>query len=220
MRLPAFQITKRALNIIILIFVVELLLLAFLVYRQQTVIGGLEKEKREREEDIVRYAKTYRELPQLEESLNSLRSQLGAVDWELPSPAYIPTFLAQIEQWARQCGVKLTNITPQQQAPAPAKSTPKAAAEEEAGVKRGEYREQAKPEEKQPAASYETISLSLQAEGSFTAVQRFIDGFRRFPKALSLSKLDITPQEREGEAPLLRVSLSLNIAVLSGGMRK
>jgi len=219
MRLPAVKITRRILNILILVFIVELLFLGFLVYRQESVMGRLKKEIADKNEVIARYSATYREIPQLEETLNSLRSQVKAIEWNLPTYAYIPTFLAQIEQWARQCGVKLSNISPQQ-APAPAKPAQKTA-EEEVGVKRGELREEVKPKkEEKPPAPYETISLNLQAEGDFYAVNRFIDGFRRFPKALSLTKLDITPQQREGKAPLLRVSLFLNIAVLSGGTSK
>jgi len=219
MRLPAVKITRRILNILILVFIVELLFLGFLVYRQESVMGRLKKEIADKNEVIARYSATYREIPQLQETLNSLRSQVKAIEWNLPSYAYIPTFLAEIEQWARQCGVKLINISPQQ-APAPAKPAQKTA-EEEVGVKRGELREEVKPKkEEKPPAPYETISLNLQAEGDFYAVNRFIDGFRRFPKALSLTKLDITPQQREGKAPLLRVSLFLNIAVLSGGTSK
>lgn len=222
MRFPAFRITGRILSIIILIFVVELVLLGFLVYRQQSVIGRLKKDIADKNEEIARYSATYREIPQLEETLNSLRSQVKAIEWNLPTYAYIPTFLAQIEQWAHQCGVKLTNISPQQQTPPPTPAKPaQKTAEEEVGVKRGELREEVKPKkEEKPSAPYETISLNLQAEGDFYAVNKFIDGFRRFPKALSLAKLDITPQPREGKAPLLRVSLFLNIAVLSGGTSK
>lgn len=215
MRLPTLGITRSILNLIILIFSLELLLLGFLVYRQQSLVGKLSKEKAEKEGEIERYATLYREIPQLEESLSTLKTQLEAVEWNLPSLAYIPTFLGQIEEWARQCGVKLTNISPQQ---APTPSSPARKAEEEVGIKRGEYREQAKPQETtKPSSPFETIPLNLQIEGNFYAIQRFIDGFRTFPKVLSLTKMDITPQEREGGAPLLRVSLYLNIAVLSGG---
>lgn len=201
-------------NIVIFIVVLEVLLLAFIVYRMQSTIGKLKVDITNKSEELASYAKTYREIPQLQATLNSLRSQLGQVEWNLPSPAYIPTFLAQIEQWGRQCGVKVTNISPQK-TQTPQKPAQKATVEEEAGVRRGEYREQAKPTEERAQAPYEIIPVNLQVEGNFYGVQKFIDGFRRFPKVLSISKLDMTPQEREGQEPLVRVSLSLNIAVLS-----
>ncbi len=219
MRLPVFKITRRTLSIIILILVLELLLLGFIVYKQQGMIGKLRQDVKEKKEEIARYSELYREIPKLEGTLNSLRYQLELTQWNLPSQAYIPTFLREIEGWARQCRVKVTNISPQQ-VPTPTKTIPRAAAEEEVGVKRGAYKEEAKPEEEKPLTPYEMITLNLQVEGNFYSIHKFIDGFRRFPKALSLAKLDITPQEKKEGPPTVRVSLLLNISVLSRGMTK
>ncbi|MBC7326705.1 type 4a pilus biogenesis protein PilO [bacterium] len=217
LRLPAFKITRKFLQAVIAFFVVELLLFGFLIYRQQMIIGNLAKEVRDKNTELTKYSQIYRQIPQLEQTLNSLKSQLQTVEWNLPTPAYIPTFLAQLESFAHQCGVKITNISPQQAPPQPPSAAPRSKKEEEVGVKRGTYRETQPAQEKKPASPYETISLNLQVEGNFYAIQKFIDGFRRFPKALSLAKLDISPQLVEGKAPILRVSLFLNITVLGGG---
>lgn len=217
MKIPVIRVTRQIMNAVILILAVELALLSFFVYKEQSVIAKLSQDVTDRKVEIARYSMTYREIPRLQETLNSLMSQLEEIEWNLPSPAYIPTFLAQIEQWGRQCGVKITNISPQKAPPKPAQ---KPVAEEVTGVKRGEHREETKPKEEKQVAPYETISIELQVEGGFNAVQKFIEGFRRFPKAISLYKLDITPQVREEGQPLLRVSLSLNILVLSGGIMK
>ncbi|MGB9607647.1 MAG: type 4a pilus biogenesis protein PilO [bacterium] len=213
MKIFVVKITSRILRLIIAVFILEFLLLAFLIYRQQNVIGYLRGEIKKREREIAEYSRVYRTIPQLEETLNSMRAQIRGIEWELPKPAYVPTFLRQLERWARECNVRITNLSPQE-APAP----PEKAATEE-GIKRGAYREEAKPKERTQASPYEMISINLQAEGNYYAVQKFLDGFRRFPKALSLAKLEVNPQRSEGGAPLLRVSIFLNIAVLSGEMK-
>ena len=212
MKIPVIRLTGRTLKIIILIFVVEFLLLSFIVYIQQKNMGYLKTQIKQKTRELEGYYAIYNKIPQLEETLNSLRTQMKEIEWELPKPAYVPTFLMEIENWAKVCNVKITNISPQA---APSQPPPKKETPEET-AKRGAYREEAKPKETTKPSPYETISLNLQVEGNFYAINKFLDGFRRFPKAISLSKLDITPQQREGGAPILRVSMFLNMAVLAG----
>jgi Tfp pilus assembly protein PilO len=215
MRLPTIRITGRTLSIIIFIFVMELLLLSFAVYIQQKNMGYLKAQIKQRTSELESYYAIYNKIPQLEETLSSLRTQMREIEWELPKPAYVPTFLMEIENWAKVCNVKITNISPQA---APSQPPPQKAAPEEA-AKHGAYKEEAKPQETTKPSPYETISLNLQVEGNFYAINKFLDGFRRFPKAISLSKLDITPQQTEGGTPTLRVSMFLNMAVLAGGKK-
>jgi Tfp pilus assembly protein PilO len=210
MKFPVIRVTGRTLRIIILIFVMEFLLLSFIVYTQQKNIGYLKAQIKQRTSELESYYAIYNKIPQLEETLSSLRTQMREIEWELPKPAYVPTFLMEIENWAKVCNVKITNISPQA---APSQPPPKKEEPEES-AKRGAYREEAKAQK--PASPYETVALNLQVEGNFYAINKFIDGFRRFPKAISLSKLDITPQQTEEGIPTLRVSMFLNMAVLAG----
>jgi Tfp pilus assembly protein PilO len=212
MRLPIIKVTGRTLRIIILVFVMEFLLLSFIVYTQQKNIGYLKAQIKQRTSELESYYAIYNKIPQLEETLSSLRTQMREIEWELPTPAYVPTFLMEIENWAKVCNVKITNISPQ----APPSQPPPKKEEPEESAKRGAYREEAKAQAQKPASPYETVALNLQVEGNFYAINKFIDGFRRFPKAISLSKLDITPQQTEGGTPILRVSMFLNMAVLAG----
>ena len=212
MKFPVMRVTGRTLSIIILIFVMEFLLLSFVVYIHQKNMGYLKAQIKQRTSELESYYAIYNKIPQLEETLSSLRMQMREIEWELPKPAYVPTFLMEIENWAKVCNVKITNISPQA---APSQPPPQKTSPEEA-AKRGAYKEAAKSQAQKPASPYETISLNLQVEGNFYAINKFLDGFRRFPKAISLSKLDITPQQTEGGTPILRVSMFLNMAVLAG----
>ena len=212
MKLPAIKITAKILKIITSVFIFELLLLIFIVYRQEKVIGNLKGEIRKRKGELENYSAVYNRIPQLEETLNSMRAQLKGIEWELPSSAYVPTFLQELENWAKECNVKLTNLSPQQ---APTSPPPNKEAPEET-AKRGALKGEAKSQQTTKPKPYETISFNIQVEGNYYAINKFLDGFRRFPKAISLSKLDINPQQTEGGAPILRVSISLDMAVLAG----
>ncbi len=211
MKAPAIPPTPRFLRVLLGLLVGELALFAFLVFRQESAIGTLRKDIRDKADLLIRYSQRVREIPSLEVTLASMKTQLSNLELDLPPIQCVPTFLLEVENLGRASGVRIMNLTPQAEGTPP----PTARVREEGGVERGTAKEagaKAPSKAVAPSVPFDFVGVNMEVEGTLQGIYKFLSGFRNFSKVVFIDRLEVTPQGKEG-LTMLRLGLSLRIAV-------
>jgi len=150
--------------------------------------------------------------PKREELLASLNESLASIDKNLVNYEYIPTYLEQLQKTAVRTGNTILSVRPRpiesldinnallkasneawqkkypskkpanQAAPADAKAKPKAAG---AGGKKDK-----------PKSNYRVQQYTLEVEGNYVSLMKFLDALRSFPKLVYVRTISISPRQR------------------------
>jgi Tfp pilus assembly protein PilO len=156
-----------------------------------------------------------KELPALEARYAGLTQQVAILEPNLPTEAYIPTFLAQIQTLAVQTHNRLTLIKPEPKR----KMTAASAAPQEDVVsadKKAAPSASAAQAPAPPSLPYDQIGLEVGMEGTYWSALDFLEKLRAFPKMIAVNEMSIKPnrQGSQGAAlspkdPPLEISLKL-----------
>ncbi len=133
-------------------------------------------------------------LPDRQKDLEELNTKLTSVDQNLVDYKYIPTYLKQLQKIATDTGNSIHSIAPHelhvldlQKSKLVAGKAPDAGAgaTPDAGANTA-----AKP------GQYQLQPITLEIEGSYLNLVKFLDALRKFPKLVYVRNLSITPQIR------------------------
>ena len=158
------------------------------------------------------------EQPQLEADYAKLQARLSVLEPALPSSAYIPTFLRQLENLAVGTRNRIIMIRPKQQSGNARQSnvnindeTGEVASGGQAGTTPGQ---QAASKPKLP---YDQVPIEVKVQGSYWTVIDFLAELQRFPKMIAANDIDFSP-ERTGvqQSSALTVTLALTAVVTKG----
>jgi Tfp pilus assembly protein PilO len=219
-------------KIVIALFALFALVLAgsaFCIYRNEnsrlsamhTVLDGDTKRLEDVQEKVSR-------MPELEASYARLEARLVFLEKPLPTAAYIPTFLAQIEQLARDTNNDIDGIRPREPektAGAAGKSDAKINNETGEVMKddgsSGDKGKQDPKEAKKPVLPYDFVPIDMKIEGTYWKALQFLDKLQSFKKMIAVNTISFSPgktdqQAAPGSDQRLAVSMTL-VAVVPKG---
>jgi Tfp pilus assembly protein PilO len=188
-----------------------------LLYQSKTTkLRSLSQTRNRKLEELRGLQAKLASRPVLERKYEDLQARLAVLEPTLATYAYIPTFLRQIEQLARDTDNKVSGVKPLPLIAQTPASPP--AAEEGAG------NQGAKPQAASPPAAqelYDRVPIEFSLEGDYWRTAEFIRRLSKFPKMLAIDDLSLTPtgQPQGLKAPDLRVKMTL-LALIQKGEEK
>jgi Tfp pilus assembly protein PilO len=150
----------------------------------------------------------------LEARNEALGLQVAVLEPNLPTEAYIPTFLAQIQSLAQKTDNHLTLIKPKPKreakkvAPAPPADETGQAAENT--VNGSDNTEAVSP--------YDQVDIELGFDGTYLSTLEFLQRLRAFPKMIAVNEISLKPNSNSRNAgalsdPILNVTLQLTAVI-------
>ncbi len=165
------------------------------------------------------------QMPALEASYSELHSRLACLEKPLPTAAYIPTFLGQIEALARETNNDISGIRPRE----PEKTAASAGKKDvkvnnETGeVTKGDTSadDKDKKEAKKPELPYDFVPIEMKIEGTYWTALQFLDKLQQFKKMIAVDTVEFAQGSTDARAnpgaeQRLQVSLTLTAVVAKG----
>ena len=145
-------------------------------------------------------AKVPERLKQSQANLTSTQEGLRHLEQGVPSSAYVPTMMQELEALGNSCNVTVTSVRPALAPPA----APTTAA----------------PKEK-AASPYDTIDLEIRGTGHYNDALRFVSALNKFPKvvearAVSLEKVTHADRKAVIGSPELALTVQLRAYLFKG----
>jgi len=179
-------------------------------------LRGLQRDLSQVQQKVEEVHTKVKQLPVLETEYQELNHQVAVLEPSLPTEAYIPTFLAQLQTLAGTTNNRLTLIKPK-----PRRNLPVVQRPEQDVV--ADDAQAAKPaalqaEAADPVSPYDEIGIEVAFEGTYWTALEFLGQLRSFPKMIAVNNLSIKPVSNSTGAaqcsnPLLEVTFQL-IAVI------
>jgi len=155
---------------------------------------------------------------QLEKDYAGLRGQLAVLEPTLPTYAYIPTFLKQLDALAETTHNEVAGVRPLPK-PLPA-AAPSAPAEGEGGG------EQAKAAKSEPASgqpkgaqpvgqAYDKLPIEVSLTGDYWNTAKFLSDLATFPKMIAINDMQFTPTTGAGGLGSRTTSLQVKVNLLA-----
>jgi Tfp pilus assembly protein PilO len=201
--------------------------LGFSLYRARLErLQGLQGRLRKKEAEFSELRAKMRKQPELERKYATLSQRLSFLETGLPSYAYIPTFLRQLEGLAGRTRNEVLRIQPKP-APKAAEGARVEGEEAEPGGEgggaakaAGSGGKNAKAKAKE-ALPYGELPIEVRVRGRYSAAINFLDELRRFPKMIAVNDLEFQPvrQGAQEKDPDLAIRLDLIAVMLEGGKK-
>jgi len=131
-------------------------------------------------------------LPRRKQDLAEVNARLSDLDLNLVDYKYIPTYLKQIEDKAKATGNTLRSIHPTAPRPLDLHKSPLT-------VKKVADAPAEAPSSA-PASPYYVQQISLDIEGSYVDLLKFLEALRAFPKMIYVRTVNITPVTGNGNS--------------------
>lgn len=149
---------------------------------QQKVLEGLRK-------DLRNEAEVQKELSAAKLKVEGLRNKLVHLENGVPTFAYVPTLLKELESFGKKSKVQILTVKPIIGAPSQKKEG----------------------DRKKP---YEELAINVKARGTYVDAARFIQALKVFPKIVAIRTLSIMPKQdmgngEDGKPPILEIDIEL-----------
>lgn len=163
--------------------IVVLLAGAGVIYWQYTGYSELQTQVLAAEKQVAESRTIADRLGKAQEQYINISQKLQHLELSVSERAYIPTLLKQLETTAKSHRLTVLSVRP-----ASAQPQPKAQSENE---------DQKKDEgKKKPAEPYEKQVIDVSVRGQFWDIMRFTEDLTRFPKILSVERVQLRPRQR------------------------
>jgi len=209
---------KAAFTVLILVSA-ALLCAGVLVYQTKaSKLRALTQTRNEKRQELKGLQAKLATRGALERKFTDLQQRLAVLEPTLPTYAYVPTFLRQIERLALDTSNKVSGVKPLpllERAPVPAPAQGESGANGAA--------KPATPAEKEPSAidMYDRVPIEFNLSGEYWQTVRFLERLSKFPKMLAVDDISLTPVNQAVglRAPDLRVKMNL-LALIQKGEEK
>jgi len=199
---------KAAFTALILLSGVLLCLGGLIYHTKATKLRALSQTRNTKREELRGLQGKLASRKALERKYLQLQERLAVLEPALPTYAYVPTFLRQIEKLAHDSDNKVAGVKPLpliERTPAPP-----------AG-------DNGEAEAPQPVAAelYDRVPIEFNLTGKYWQTVDFLERMSAFPKMLAVEDVSLTPAAQpEGlRAPCLRVKMNL-LALIQKGEEK
>lgn len=188
---------------------------AVIYHAKSKQLRGLKRDLSQVQQKVEEVHTKVKRLPVLETEYEELSHQVAVLEPSLPTEAYIPTFLSQLQTLAGETDNRLTLIKPKPRRNLPVAQAPEqdVVADDATTAKPAALQ----PEPEQPVSPYDEIGIEVAFEGSYWTALEFLQELKRFPKMIAVNNLSMKPacsrSAVQGSNPLLEVTFQL-IAVI------
>jgi Tfp pilus assembly protein PilO len=205
-----------------------LLCLGLLIYQTRaTKLYALTKSYDQKREELKGLRAKLATRPVLERKYADLQQRLAVLEPNLPTYAYVPTFLRQIEKLAQDTSNKVMGVKPlplieRKPVPTAAEGANAAAGAAKPGPNAGKAPNEAAAAKKNMAINlYDRVPIEFNLSGDYWQTVRFLERLSKFPKMLAVDDLSLTPSGQPAglKAPDLRVKMNL-LALIQKGEEK
>ena len=150
--------------------------------------------------------------PQLEAQYSSLQVRLAVLEPALPTYAYVPTLVRQLEWLANETDNKLDGIKPQ-------RSRQKPQAEKSESESHGKKSGEEAPAVKEPSVPYDSVDIDVELQGTYWSTIKFLESLQKFPKMIAVNEMVIRPSctPTMAASPDLKVQIAIKAVVTKGG---
>jgi len=182
-------------------------------------LGKLQQKLADKENELTDVKAKLTHLPQLETQYSELQGRLAVLEPYLPTSAYIPTFLRQIENLATGTKNDILMIRPK---PAVKRSAADAAVkinDETGEVVKNKPAVGAAPPPP-PQLPYDFVPIELRVNGTYWTIISFLAQLQRFPKMIAVNDISFSPNQGgqgSGNSPSLTATMDLTAVVMKGG---
>lgn len=184
-----------------------------LLYQQEISLGNTVKQLQEKEKQRDESARIASRLADTEARYKQDTDQLKFLEASLPSAAYVPTLLKQIEQLCKDTHNEVRSVRPDAAPPKPVRPAVRRT-DPEAQASDGD---KDKPEEKPKPEPYDRLQIQVSLTGGFPEYQHFLQQLTRFPKIVAVDRVSLRPhldgQHPDGP-PRLDVDMQLTAFIL------
>lgn len=208
--------SKGQVVILCAILVISILgVIGLFVYETQKVQGAQQKLQQE-QKTLSDNKELIQQIPVYQQDYIETQAKLKNLEKTLPTRAYIPTLLAQIEALSDNTRCVISSIRPVDM-PASTGNT--------SGSSSGGNSSSSGNEKKVPGVNYDTQKITVEVQGSYLNLAKFVDGLGEFPKIVSIDCINISSAS-SGEisktptAQILTLKLDMTAYVLKEGDAK
>jgi Tfp pilus assembly protein PilO len=174
-------------------------------------LQALKQTLLQKQDQVEEVRAEVKRLPNLEAAYEELHARVSVLEPNLPTEAYIPTFLSQVQTLAGETNNHLTLIKPKPKRKLPAASP----APEKDVVASG--KSSSKPAALQGAqevveSPYDEIGIEVGFDGTYWSALALLERLRAFPKMIAVNDITMKPKSActaVSSQPLLEVTLHL-----------
>ena len=142
---------------------------------------------RERQDALAALQTRVKDLRQLESRHGQLVADLALLEPAVPTGAYVPTLLRQMEHMVTDTGSHMLGLKPEQVLHVAAVRPPTENGEA------GPPQVAAGAPKSKTAERYERVPIEMSVETNYAALLAFLDGLSKFPKMVAVNEMSITP---------------------------
>ena len=183
-------------------------------------LGQLQQTLTQKQAELADTKIKVKQLPDLEQHYQDLRTRLAVLEPGLPNAAYIPTFLRQIEGLAMGTSNDILLIRPKPAIKKTGASTAVTINNETGEVQKENKATSASgagaDKDKKPELPYDFVPIELRVQGTYWTVINFLAELQRFPKMIAVNDVSFSPNQAgtdSGRSPNLTASMELTAVV-------
>jgi Tfp pilus assembly protein PilO len=184
-----------------------------LVYQQESQLGDVVKQLRDKEKQRDDSARIASRLADTELRYREDTDRLKFLESALPSVAYVPTLLKQIEQLCTDTHNVVRGVRPEAAVAKPVRPAVRRTDPEAQGSS-----DAPKPEEKpKPPDPYDRLTIQVSLTGGYKEYQEFLQRLTQFPKIVAVDRVQLRPRgdnDHKGGPPQLDVDMQLTAFIL------
>lgn len=151
-----------------------------LAYWQFNAKGEAEARVARLQQEVPDEQKLNQQREQTALALSEAQAKLEHLEQGVPTLAYVPTLLRELETLGNQNQIKVTGVRPVPQA-----------------MSSGNQAET----EKQAKKAYTEIEIDITGRGSYGNVMRMVEALQAFPKIVAVRTVSLTPKAEPGANP-------------------
>jgi Tfp pilus assembly protein PilO len=183
-----------------------------LLYQQQHSLAAVTRQLRDKEQQRDESARLASRLAETELRFKEDRDKLKFLESSLPSMAYVPTLLKQIERLGKDTKNTVRGVRPEM-----APKTPVRPAVRRTDPEAGEGGDGPREEKPKPPEPYDRLTIQVALTGRYQDYQMFLQELTRFPKIVAVDRVQLRPRfdhENPAASPRLDVDMQLTAFIL------
>jgi Tfp pilus assembly protein PilO len=184
-----------------------------LLYQQEISLADTVKQLQEKEKQRDESARIASRLADTELRYKQDTDHLKFLEASLPSAAYVPTLLKQIEHLCKDTHNEVRSVRPDA---APAKPVRPAVRRTDPEAQTSDDNKD-RPEDKPKPEPYDRLQIQVSLTGGFPEYQNFLQQLTRFPKIVAVDRVSLRPHTDAAHptaAPQLDVDMQLTAFIL------
>lgn len=207
---------RAALIALLVVFASAILAVGVGVYRTKAShLQDLKQELAGKQRKVEEVRAEVKHMPALEATYQELYRQVAMLEPALPTEAYIPTFLSQIQTLAGETHNRLVLIKPKPKRKLPVSSAPEG--DVVASNRSGGRADSMQPRLKAPESPYDDIGIEVGLDGTYWSALEFLERLRAFPKMIAVNDLVMKPKTTfktvAATQPLLEITVHLTAVI-------